>query len=526
MPEQNKAMAKLELGNLFGLNVLRHTRDPKAKRKAWIMAGVWAFLIVVLCCYVGGLSYGLILLGASEVIPAYLIAIASLVLFFFGIFKAGSVLFRRNGYEILCSLPVPKSAVVISRFLSIYTEDLAVAAAVALPGLAVYAWFLRPQVSFYLAGALAILAVPLLPNAAAALIGAVVTGISSRMKHKSLVEAGLSIVVVFTVLLGTSQLASIDGDITAEMLKAVSDVVFGTLQKLYPPAVWLGQTVVRGEILSCLALGVGCLAVLGAVAALVTLRFHRICRRLFATSARHDYRMEKLKQDSLLLSLCKRELKRYFSSGVYVSNTIMGPIMGTVLSAGLFFGGADRLTGLLPAAIDLLNPAPFGLAAVFCLMTTSSVSISIEGTNWWIVKSLPLTTKSILDAKLLLNLSLMAPFYLLSEVLLALALKPGPAELVWLLAIPAVLILFSCVFGITVNLRLPVMNWESEVSVVKQSASSMLGGMAGFLLGILCAIPAVLGVYNNWTKTGLCLLLLGITALLYRRNQNVDLRQI
>lgn len=528
MLKQIKQMAKLELCNIFGLNVFRFSKDPQAKRKAVLMIALWAFLLVMLSFYVGGLSYGLILLGAGYVVPAYLIAISSLVIFFFGIFKAGSVIFSRNGYDILCSLPISQTAIVTGRFLRMYVENLALTLAVLLPGLAVYAWLQKPSVFFFLTAGIGALFVPLAPIAAAALIGALVTAVSSRMKHKSLVEAGLSILIVLAVLAGTSRLSSMQGSITPEMLNTLSATVFTLVEKLYPPAVLLGMAMVNGSF-SGLAVYIGLsLAIFSVMLTAVSLRFHSICRRLYSTSAKHDYRMEHLKKNSVLLALYKREMKRYFSSGVYVSNTIIGPVMGTILSGALFFVGIDRVMQVLPAAVPIRGLIPFALAGVFCMMTTTSTAISMEGQTFWIIKSLPLKTKTILDAKLLLNLSLMLPFYVVSEILLMLALKPGISEMMWMLILPAVIIVFSCVYGITVNLHLPVLNWESEVTVVKQSASSMLGGMGGFVVALLCAIPAALLPvhYSNWGNLMVCVLLLALTALMYQKNNRTNLQEI
>lgn len=160
------------------------------------------------------------------------------------------------------------------------------------------------------------------------------------------------------------------------------------------------------------------------------------------------------------------------------------------------------------------------MVGMLCMMTTTSTSISMEGKNWWIVKSLPLSVKSVLDAKLLMNLLLLLPFYLLSELLMLLALQPGGAELVWMLLLPGVIILFSCVYGLTINLRFPVMDWESEVTVVKQSASAMLGGMGGFLVSIVCLAVFFTApeAYANILKAILCAGLLFATFLLYRGN--------
>lgn len=529
MLKQIKTLAKLELSNLYNLNVFRLTRDKNIRRRFLLLAVSFAILAVMLICYMGGLSYGLILLGLSEVVPVYLITIASVITLFFGIFKAGGVIFRKNGYDTLSALPLTPTAIVISRFLRMYVENLPFAMAVLLPGLAVYGWLLHPGISFYVSGILALLMIPLLPVALSSLAGALITGIASRMKHKSLVSAALSILIILGVLLSSSSLTALEETtITPEMLKDLSAVVLNIFKKLYPPAVWIGNSIVGGDFaqaLLCLAFSLGIFA---AVIALVSANFHSICRKLYSTSARHNYQMTSLQKNTVLVSLCKREFKRYFSSGIYVTNTIMGPLMGLVFSGAIFFVGADSLTEALQIPFDILPWIPFVLAGIFCLMTTTSVSISMEGKNWWIVKSLPLPTKAILDAKILMNLLLILPFFLISEVLLILALKPALINLLWLLLIPTGLILFSVVYGITINLYFPVLNWDNEAAVVKQSASSLIGGMGGFLLAIMCAVITALipGSYRNLGNLLLCALLLGLTAWLYRKNNRTDLKMI
>lgn len=528
MTRKLNPLVRLELSNLFSLNVLRHTHDKKARRKAYLMAGIYGVLILLVFLYMGSMSYGLILLGAGEAVPSYLITFSSIFIFFFGTFTAGASLFRRNGYDILCSLPVSRTAIVASRFTRMYAENLALTLAIMIPGLGVYAVLRKPDAGFYLTAGMGIFTVPLLPVAAAALAGAVVTGISSRMKHKSLVEAGLSIGLVLGVFSLTPKLEGMEDNITPEMLMELSGKVQGVLGTVYPPAAWLGNAMVTGNIVG--GLGCFCVSAVGflAVVALVSVCFHSICRRLFSSSAKHDYRMERLKRNSMLVSLCRREFRRYFASGAYVSNTIIGPVLGTVMSVALFFMGMERIGQMLPLPVDISGVIPFLVGGVFCMMNAVSVSVSMEGKCFWIVKTLPIPTKTILDAKILMNLLLILPFYLVSEVFLILALKPGVLELVWLLVIPVVIAVFSCVFGVAVNLRLPVLEWESEVSVVKQSAASLLGGMGGMLLALIWGAVTVLApeAYSALAKLAVSALVLAVTAILYSRNSRADLKEL
>ena len=161
-------------------------------------------------------------------------------------------------------------------------------------------------------------------------------------------------------------------------------------------------------------------------------------------------------------------------------------------------------------------------------MNTTCVSVSLEGKQWWIMSSLPLSTENILSAKIIMNLILVLPFYLVSEVLLILALHPGLPELVWLALIPAVSVIFSSVFGLAVNLRFPVFTWESEVSVVKQSASSLVGGLGGVLPVILSVfvVAAAQAGSPHMIKAACCIVLLLTSVLLYRKISHVDLKEL
>lgn len=528
MLAQIKLMARLELCNLFGINVLRFTKDKRKKKRALMLSVLWVLLIIMLLFYVGGLSRGLVEIGAGEDVPAYVIAISSMLIFVFGILKAGSTIFRKQGYDMVVSLPVRKGAVVLGRFLRMYAENLLMAALVLLPGIAVYAWKMRPDVSFYLCAFLGIWSVPLLPMTGAVLIGALVTGISSRMRHKSLAASSLTILFAFAIMYGSSRLTSMEGMESLEIMEELSGMVSDMLGRFYPPAVLLGTAIVNGEIDRCLMYTGLFLSVFAAATAAVSACFQSICRNLYATAARHDYQMGDLKADSALVSLCRKEFRRYFSSSIYVSNTIIGPLMGCVLSGALLLTGPERVKELLPVPVDLAVIAPFLLAGTFCMMTTAATSVSMEGKEWWLIKSLPLTAKTVLDAKLLMNLLLILPFYLLSEVFLMLALKPGLQDSFWMMVIPAVILLFACVYGIAVNLHFPVLDWENEVSVVKQSASAILGGISGAVLAVLggagaCLVPEG---YSGGYRAVLCVLLLGTACLIYRKNSRIDLREL
>lgn len=530
MIRQIKCLTKLQIKNLYGLNVFRYTKDKKVKQKTMGVGVAVFFVILMMATYIGMAAYGYITIGMADILPAYLIMLSSLVILVFTIFKAGSMIFQQNAYDILCSLPVSQTAIVVSRFIRMYVENLLLSLIVMLPGIAVYGVMVKPVFSFYLIGCVVTLFIPLIPITIATFFGALITAISSRMRHKSLVSAALMILLIVGMMLGTSGFATMEEQFSVDMLQDLSNKMLEIIEKIYPPASWFGAAMITGDFLLCLAGIAGGIVVFAITITLVSMRFHAICRALFSTTAKHNYQMEHLKKTSVLGTLYKKELKRYFASSIYVINTIVGPILALIFSGLIFFAGLDTFLEKmgLPTNMDVEGSVPFLLSVIFCIMTTTCTSISMEGKEWWIVKSLPVKTKALLDSKLLLGLSIVAPFYVLSEILLILALKPDLMELLWLIFVPLVCILFSNVFGITINLKMPVFNWENEVTVVKQSASAMIGGLGGCAIILLCMFVLIFvpALYANMLKLAISLILLGMTILLYWKNNTVNLQEL
>ena len=527
MVSQVKNLTKIQLCNFFNINVVRFSKDKQKRRTMIGLMAVWFVLTVMFVFYIGALSYGYIQMGLGSVLPVYLIAVSSILIFFFSIFKAGSIIFQKNFYEILCSLPISQTAIVISRFLSMYVGNVLLAFAVMVPGMGVYAYFMHPGFSFYLLAIVGTLFIPLLPMTIATLFGAFITGISSRMQHKSLVAASLSVLLVLAILFASSQLTNIEGDISPEMLQDLSNIVISLIGNIYPPAIWLGTALVDGSFVpSILYFGISLLLFMVMIL-IVSTNFQKICSRLYSTTAKHNYQMGKLNTNSVLGALYKKELKRYFASSTYVTNTIIGPIMMVVFAGTLFIMGTDQVEQYLPIKGGVINLIPFVLAAVGCIMPTTCTSISMEGKEWWIVTSLPIKTKTIFDSKILVSLTIIAPFYLIAEILLMLTLKPNLLDMLWLLILPAIFIIFTCVYGITINLIFPVFNWDNEVTVVKQSAAAMIGGLGSVLVIIICAIPVIFMTQtSNWIKLFITIVMAVVTVLLYQKNAQANLKEI
>lgn len=519
MIKQVLTLSKVQLKSLFGINEVLHTKDKKKKQNFALLSVAYVLVILMAISYVGGLAYGYHYLGLGDIVPMYLYTILSILMLVLSFFKAGSVLFSMKSYDIMVSLPVTKSAILISRFVTMYVTNLLFSLIVMIPGLAVHIWFAKPGISFYIISLMAVLFAPLLPLTISSILGALIKGISSRMKNKTLVETFLTVGLAVVIMVGSFRMGPKTENLDMEALKELIGTLTSALGNIFPPALWYHQAL-QGSILHFLLL-------LGIPALIFTLfvwilskRFTEICTGLNATYAKHNYKLGELKAEHVLLSLFKKEMKLYFSSSLYVTNSGIGYILAVLLAGAIAVMGVDSLAEFMemPMFLPLIHKVlPFVLAMPLCMMSTSACTISMEGKTFWQLQVLPVKAKDIYNAKLLWNLAVAAPFYLLSVVLMLIGAKPALSDALHYFLIPLVLLAYCIVLGLACNLWFPKLNWDNEAQVVKQGAAvlvSMLGGVIAVIAPAVLAIalqPASYAVYYFVVEA----VILVITGVLY-----------
>lgn len=521
-------LLRLKLRDIGGLNQIKYGKDPKKKNRLLTMLVVMALIGVILAAYSALLSFGFIALGIASAVPAYLITIISLIILFFSIYKAGGVLFDTDSYEMLAPLPVSSTAIVISRFLSMYIQNMLTSAVILLPAACVYIVCLQPGPFFYPGIIIGILLIPLIPMTIATVVGALVTAISARMKHKNLVTIVLTMAALIAWLLFITGTVSQETQFSEEMLRNLAASIQTQLYLLYPPAKLFTMSLVDGNA-AAFAGFVG-LSVIPFILLvyLVQWKFLPICTALKSRAAGKKYQMKALKQHSPVFALYQKDLARYFSSSLYVMNTLVGYVLMVVLAGALLFTGTEKVEQMLDIDLPLLQLLPFLLAALCSLSSTTASAISIEGKQWWMTQSLPVSTKQVFDAKLLVNLTVALPCYVLTELLLFPALHLPLLDRLWLILVPLIYLLFISVLGITNNRRMPIFEWDTEATVIKSSGAMLATMLIGFISVILPAVIlfAVQTIPSHLVMGVTSVIILLITALLYQRNNQVDILTI
>lgn len=237
----------------------------------------------------------------------------------------------------------------------------------------------------------------------------------------------------------------------------------------------------------------------------------------------------KIKQRSQLSALVKKETKRYFSSTVYMFNTLVGVVLlliATIAMSVNFGGTIEMITEGEDLGIDLnevLNLMPkifFGLIiATTCLTSITSSSISLEGKNFYILKSLPVKFDKILLGKILSSNLITMPAIFISDIVFFVAFKPEVFDAIAIILISIIMPTLIGIIGLLVNLKYPKMNATSDTEVVKQSTSSMvavLGGMIIATILIVLLITMSTTISSNMAIIIELLVLAMATAILYK----------
>ena len=132
-------LLKIQLLGLFGINKTLHADPAKAKRTLALAALVVAAVVLFASAYSAGVAQGLVQIGLAEAVPLVAVLVGAIAGAVAAVLKTNGVLFGFKDYDLVMSLPVPTSSVVLSRIASLYAMSLLFGVLVMVPAFAVYA---------------------------------------------------------------------------------------------------------------------------------------------------------------------------------------------------------------------------------------------------------------------------------------------------------------------------------------------------------------------------------------------------
>ena len=469
-------LIRIQLLDVTGLNQTRYNRGKKSK--GTVSAVMILFMGAIFAIYSAMLAQAYMSAGMGSIVMPMMFMAASIAVLFTSIMKTSGLIFAARDFDMLQALPIRPSDIITSRFITLYLLDVGFCLCIMVPAGIIYGVHQSMGLLFYIGLIIETLFTPVIPLIIATIIGTLLLAISARFRHKNLIMIVLSVVALCAFMLLTMNMSSMD----TEEFASLNDALLGLIYKTMPTARLFYDSLCEGRLLS-FAIFILINAVIYAVFMAVISHFYKKINTAVTTHrTRSDYKLTAQKSSSAFFALYKKELRRYFSSPIYVLNTILGPVFMVAIGVVVLLGYGDSIINL--PGISAYMPAILPLILGFCAVmnATTASSISLEGQGFWQLLVLPVSTRDILNSKRMLNFTFALPASVIAGILIEIKLRLPLWPAIAVFLVPLAYTWLTAEAGLFFNLKYPNFQWKTETAVVKQSAPTMITVMGGMLL--------------------------------------------
>ncbi len=489
-----KALVKKQFRELFQSYFLNR-KTGKARSRGGIigMFILFVFIMLFLCLVFGIVAFSL----AATLLPQGLdwlyFSLMSLIALFLGVFgsvfNTYSSLYGAKDNELLLAMPIPPAKLLASRLIGVYGLGLMYEAAVLLPAIILY-WVFVPVTAARVICPLALLLVlSVFILSLCCVLGWVVALIAARLKNKSFITVFVSL-----GFLAAYYVFYFKANTYLQQIAQHTDEVSRVMQSWLYPFYQMGLAG-AGSWLSLVIIALISAALFALVYFVLSRSFLRI-----ATVNRGEkkavYREKPVKAAGVKAALLRREFKRFTSSANYMLNSALGTVLMlaacvlVAVKAGDIRPFLSRLYLEMPSMTRLVPVILAGVAMMVVGMNDiTAPSVSLEGRSLWLVQSLPVRARDVLNAKQLLHLSVTMPVAVGMMLCLCIVMQLPPVQTVLLTAICILFVLLSSAGGLALNLLRPNLNWTNEGVPVKQSLGVFIALFGGWILAAILIVP-------------------------------------
>ncbi len=496
------------------VNRVKHSKDPKVRRKAigGVVGETVGFIVIMVYCILASVGYGRV--GQAAAIPGIMASTLTMLALIFTFLKVNGYLFGFKEYDMLMSLPFKPRTVAGAKFLYMYISSLLWYSSLIIAFLIGYAYYERPGVAVYVVWIILGMILPIIPMLIAALLGLLIAKLSAGFKVKNIIQTVLTFVFVLIAFSAQYIIQAIaESGKGEEALLGISDSI-ENVGRLYLPINWFVGSVINLRVSDMLLLAGISILLFEIIFSIFGRYYRQINSSLKAHAARKDYRVTEQKKRSVINSIAFKELKRMLGSNTYMINACMGLVLVTVLSIACLVVGFDKIAGIVlkgaPITKEMLYPAiPIFMFLFVGMVSTSTMTPSLEGKNYWIVKSLPIRNTDLYKGKMAFNMYLMEPFAVISTILVSCSARI-PVGLTILFVIQVfVMVAYSTSFGMVCGIKFIKLQWENEIEVVKQGAAVAIYLFPNM---VVSSLLLVVSVYAGM-KLGVAAVSVGLTVI-------------
>ena len=496
------SLLKIEFGKF--VSSFSNGRKKRTRPLLYVVLGIVIFAIAISTGYSWIILHSFVSAGMDPA-PAisFFAGVTSLLVFMSAINQARGI-YIGDDYDLLSSLPIRKHDIVASKVIALYLTELGFAALIMIPH-AVMLIAMTQNVALFLTALLLAFTLPIVPIAIAVVVSLFITMATARFRYANIV-----ITVFYTAFIaGISLLGILTRNQGAEESAGAFASIGGILKWVNPGYAFIDLAFSTSYFYLFAYAGVSILTV-GFVILLFSLCFdklHDIVASISYKPRTVRLDLKNKKETKILMGL---EFKRLMASRIYFINAMMGAIMAIVSTIIYFISMQNGINGASAESqeevrfiIKLILIPVFVVVSsmVLGLVSPATCGISIEGKNFWIIKSSPIDYKKYMHVKLLFPMLVFIPAAIVASTIAIIFEHDVWWDVVFAYLIPIAYVVFNTLVGLIINLHHPKLKWNSETEVVKNSAAVIIGLLLDF--GIITIVGVPLIVVPLFTHTSL-----------------------
>lgn len=410
-------------------------------------------------------------LNLTSYFLSVIVFLASLFSFCMTFFLAKNILFQNKDNDLLLTLPLKKELIISTRLTYLYLYNLVLTLLCLIPGLYIYITNIGISLNLVIISVILVFFTPIIPTLLASVFGYLIAFLTNKFSKSNLFEYIFNLLFIgmyFLVLFNNNSFL-----VNIILNKNIKYILF--------PLYLINKSLINP--LYIVIYIIFNLLILYLFIKLFKNIYFKLIINVNKVITKNNYNINSNKNsyNNKNKSLLKKEIRNYFSSFVYVFNTLIGPFLLILFTIYLNFD--NKIITSIGKDIDIRIYIYLIITFVICLTNITCCSISMEKQNFYMLKTLPLSEKEILNSKLKLNILLVLPsvIFFLIVIYLKGYIKFYDAYL--LLFYSCFLNLFVSMYGLIVNLKFPMFDALNDQIIVKRSTSVLIGTI---VLTIIC----------------------------------------
>ncbi len=497
-----KALVKKQLKELFRGYFYDARKNRMKTPGETLTRFLWFAAIMAYLGYnfynLSGSMYGVFIPQSMDWVYFSLMSMIACALGTFGsAFNTFEGMYKAQDNDLLLSLPIPAYRIILSRLTGVAFLSLLYTMVVWLPAAGLYIIRRPAGISQIVMILLMIVILTLLVTVISSALGFLIAVISKRLKNQSVLTAVIAVVLFALYYFVVIRLSD-----SFDTIYEHSDEVSHFLLRFGNIFVLIGKAS-AGDVSSFIIL-TGIVIFMSAILFLI---LHGTFKGLAqgTASRKRSKALRYGKKRSPFTALVMKETGYFFSDASYMLDCGLSLIILPVLAV-LLCVYRTRILELIYALLGDL-PGLEGyvvviLSVLICLVMSGNIitmpSVSLEGRSIYLIRSCPVDSRTILNAKMLSGIFINSVPVALSSAVMALSLKLGVFGVLSVLLFTLSFTVFEGVSGMVMGIRNANVGWVTKEVVLRQNFTSfsaffvymiMMTAVAGLYILMGAAVP-------------------------------------